>query len=105
MNVDDVPSALIPDIGKLFQPWLVATHADTGLSPVNERIIDLLFDWLTRVEDAMKPLMVKDASQLPKVDLNFANLRGVREDLARELFRILPSETGSGRAISRWPRC
>jgi hypothetical protein len=80
----EMPSALIPDLSEFFQCWLIATHAQS--IPMNARIIELLFDCLTRIEEAMRPLTVTDIRDVKKPDLNFPHIRDVRDEIRTTFF-------------------
>jgi hypothetical protein len=58
-----LPTALIPDISKVFQAWLISTQSQS--LQFNATIVELLFDWLTRIEDALMPRMLRDIRDAP----------------------------------------
>ena len=74
---DRLPSAVIPDAAKLFQLWLLVAHAQAQAAEVVQR----LYEWLTRIEDAKRPVFVRDAQDAPQIDLDFDRLNQVHEDI------------------------
>lgn len=50
-RADALPDALIPDLAKLFQAWLIATQAYGG--ELNALVVGLLFKWLRRLDDTV----------------------------------------------------
>jgi hypothetical protein len=78
-----LPTALIPDISKVFRAWLIATQ---NQSPeFNATIVELLFEWLTRIEAAMTPRVFRDIRAAPP-DLNIPHLSDVRDDIGMTAF-------------------
>jgi len=71
-RADALPSALIPDASKLFQSWLIATQAQGA--PLNALIVELLFKWLVRIEEGMRPVMVRDIRDAEQHDLDFPHV-------------------------------
>jgi len=78
-RITAMPSALIPDLSKLFQTWLMAAQAQ-GI-PLNAQIVEVVFSWLVRIEDAMRPVIVRDIRDAKEPDLNFPHWREVRDEL------------------------
>jgi hypothetical protein len=83
-RADTLPSALIPLVSKLFQRWLLASHGQS--LPTNARIIELLFLWLTQMDEALQPMMARDIQDAPEIDLKFPHLREVRDDVRATFF-------------------
>ena len=79
-----MPSALIPDLSKLFQSWLIATQAQWA--PLNASIVELLFKWLARIEEAMWPVVVRDIGEAKQHDLDFPHVRDVRDEIRTTCF-------------------
>jgi ABC-type cobalamin/Fe3+-siderophores transport system ATPase subunit len=84
IRADALPSALIPDIARLYFSWLIATQRHAA--PINALIVDRLFDWLMRIEEAMHPALVHDMREARQYDLDFAHVRDVREDIRTTCF-------------------
>ena len=79
IQADQIPSALIPDLTKLFQLWLVATQAQQ--SDVNCLVVFRLYQWLTRIEEAQRPIAITDIREAPQFDLDVDNLNAVHADV------------------------
>jgi hypothetical protein len=73
--VDRLPSAVIPNTAKLFQMWLMATQAHE--LQINAVIVQNLYDWLTRIEEAMRPIAIQDIRKAKEFDLDFDNRRSI----------------------------
>lgn len=86
-NAQSLPTALIPDIAKAFQAWLISTQNQDW--PVNAGLVGLLFEWLALIEEAMIPRMWRDAKDLPP-GLNIPHLRDVRDDIRMTAFTFAP---------------
>jgi hypothetical protein len=84
IHANEIPSALIPDLSKFFACWLMVTQSRTNA--INAGVIELVFDWLTRIEDAMRPLPVRDIRNVKPPDLNFPHMREVRDELRTTFF-------------------
>jgi hypothetical protein len=84
MRADALPSAVIPDVSKLFFAWLVATQAQAA--PVNALIVDRLFTWLARIEEAMHPAPYRDLAEVKRHDLDFPHVRDVRDEIRTACF-------------------
>jgi hypothetical protein len=80
LRSDRMPSALIPELAKVFQLWLVATHTQTQTQVVeiNQLIVQLLYQWLTRIEEADR---ITDVREAPDLDLDFEHANDVREEI------------------------
>ena len=78
---DRLPSAVIPDAAKLFQLWLLVAHAQAQAAEINQVVVQRLYEWLTRIEDAKRPIFVRDARDAPQIDLEFDRLNQVHEDI------------------------
>jgi hypothetical protein len=76
LRSDQIPSSLIPDLAKVFQLWLLATQTQTA--EINLLIVQLLYQWLTRIERADRITDIREARDL---DLNFGYLNDVREEM------------------------
>ncbi len=81
LRSEQLPSAPIPDLAKLFQLWLVATQAQTPAEEINQLIVQILYGWLTRIEEAKRPLAVTDIREARRFDLNFGHLNDVHEEI------------------------
>jgi hypothetical protein len=82
-NAKSLPTALIPDISKVLQAWLISTQ--NQLPPFNAVIVGLLFEWLTLIEEAMSPRMWRNPSDAPP-SLNIPHLRDVRDEVRMTAF-------------------
>lgn len=89
-NAQSLPTALIPDVAKVFQAWLMSTQNQHW--PVNAVIVGLLFEWLALIEEAMTPRMWRDAKDVPP-NLNIPHLRDVRDDIRMTAFAFAPLNT------------
>jgi hypothetical protein len=79
-RMDRLPSAVIPELAKLFQLWLIATQAHAA--EINALILQKLYDWLTRIEDAKRPVTMRDLREaMKKVDLDFSQMNEVHEEI------------------------
>lgn len=77
-NAESLPTALIPDIAKVFRAWLISTQNQSlGL---NATIVQHLFDWLTLIEDVMTPRAWRNMQDAPP-SLNIPHLRDVRDEI------------------------
>jgi hypothetical protein len=79
LRSDRLPSALIPELVKVFQLWLVASQSRNP--DFNQLIVQLLYRWLTRIEDAKRPLAIADIRHAPELDLDFEHLNQVHEEI------------------------
>lgn len=79
LRSDQLPSAIIPDVAKLFQLWLVV--AQSGVPEVNQLVIQRLYEWLTRIEEADRPIIVEGISKAPHIDLDFDRMNDVHEEI------------------------
>lgn len=78
---DKLPSAVIPDAAKLFQLWLLAAQGRGQASDINRAVIQRLYEWLTRIEDAKRPVTVRDIRDAPHIDLDFDRMNDVHEEI------------------------
>jgi hypothetical protein len=78
-RMDRLPSALIPDLAKLFQLWLLGSQLRTP--DINALIVEKLYGWLTQIEEAQRPIVVRDPRDIPRFDLNFGSMRKVHEEI------------------------
>ena len=79
LRSDGLPSALIPDFAKVFQLWLVASQAQNP--EMNQVIVQLLYGWLTRIEEAKRPIAITDIREARELDLDFEHLNDVHEEI------------------------
>jgi hypothetical protein len=86
-----IPSALIPDLASVFQLWLLATH--TQNAEINQLIVQLLYQWLTRIEEAGRITDIREAR-----DLDFEHPNAPRNP--HDLPVLLPFEPAMGGTIS-----
>lgn len=70
---------MIPDLARLFQAWLLGSQSHTP--EVNALIVERLYGWLTRIEEAKRPVAVRDIRDIPRIDLDFGNMNRVHEDI------------------------
>jgi hypothetical protein len=80
---DVLPAPRIPDVVKVFQAWLISTQHQTY--PFNARIIEYLFDWLVRVEEAMSYRTYRSIEEVPS-SLNIPHLNDVRDEIRMTAF-------------------
>ena len=79
LRTDDLPSTLIPDLAKLFQLWLMATQAQQA--EINRLVVQRLYEWLTRIEEAQRPIAITDIRDAPDFELDFEHIHQVHEDI------------------------
>ena len=79
LRADQIPSALIPDLTKLFQLWLAVTQAQQP--EFNAVIVLRLYQWLTRIEEAQRPIPMTDIREAQEFDLDFGNVNEVHADI------------------------
>lgn len=82
-NAKSLPTALIPDVSKVFQSWLILTHNQS--LPFNTEIVGLLFEWLALTDEALTPRMWQDPQDAPP-SLNIRHLRDVRDKIRMTAF-------------------
>src|SRR5215218_7206801 len=85
MNAESLPTALIPDVSKVFQSWLISTQNQS--LPLNAEIVGLLFQWLALIEGAMTPRMWQDRRDAP-LSLNIRHVRDVRDEIRMTAFAL-----------------
>jgi hypothetical protein len=78
---DRLPSAAIPDVAKLFQLWLLAAQGRSQATEMNQLVVRQLYEWLTRIEEAKRPIVVRDVRDAPRIDLDFDRMNQVHEDI------------------------
>ena len=78
-----LPTALIPDVAKVFQAWLISTQNQPW--PINAMVAQLLFDWLALIENRMSPRFFRDPKDAPP-SLNVPHLRDVRDEIRMTVF-------------------
>lgn len=62
LRAEQIPSALIPDLTKVFQLWLVVTQAQQA--DMNSAVVLRLYQWLTRIEEAQRPIPITDRRKI-----------------------------------------
>ena len=80
---DSLPTGRIPDVTKAFQAWLISTQNNSY--PLNARIVEILFDWLARIEEAMSYRVYRRIEDAPP-SLNIPHLRDVRDEIRMSAF-------------------
>lgn len=78
-NAKELPVRLIPDLARLFQGWLCATQSHS--IALNARVVELLYNWLVRSDEALKPGTIRDFSEIKEPGFIFPNMRAVRDDI------------------------
>src|SRR5271167_3492774 len=73
-----LPTALIPDISRVFRAWLMVMQSQS--LAFNATIVEILFDWLMRIEDAIMPRLYRDIRHVPP-SLNIPHLSDVRDEI------------------------
>jgi energy-coupling factor transporter ATP-binding protein EcfA2 len=73
-----LPTALVPDVAKVFQAWLISTQNQSW--PINPMIVQILFDWLALIESRMSPRFFRDPHEAPP-SLNIPHPRDVRDEI------------------------
>ena len=82
-NAGSLPTARIPDVAKVFQAWLIWTQQQSY--PFNAKIVECLFDWLARIEEAMSYRTYRNIEDVPP-SLNIPHLRDVRDEIRMTAF-------------------
>ena len=78
-----LPTALVPDVAKVFQAWLISTQNQSW--PINPMVVQILFDWLALIENRMSPRFFRDPSEAPP-SLNIPHPRDVRDEIRMTAF-------------------
>jgi hypothetical protein len=79
-----LPAKLIPDVSKVFQAWLISTQNNSSFNPV---IIELLFDWLALIEEAMRPRTLREIrEERLRSSLDIDHLEDVRDEIRMTAF-------------------
>jgi hypothetical protein len=78
-----LPSALIPDVSKVFQAWLISTQNQS--LPLNALVAGLLFEWLALIEDRTSSRFFRDPRDAPP-NLNIRHPRDVRDEIRMTAF-------------------
>jgi hypothetical protein len=78
-----LPNALIPDVGKVFQSWLISTQNQSW--PINAMVVQILFDWLALIENRMSRQFFRDPAEVPP-SLNIPHADEVRGDIRMTAF-------------------
>jgi hypothetical protein len=73
-----LPTALVPDVAKVFQAWLISTQNQSW--PINPIIVQILFDWLALIESRMSPRFFRDPREAPP-SLNIPHPRDVCDEI------------------------
>lgn len=84
LHADTLPSAIIPDATKLFEIWLMAAQSQAAqghIGDINRLVVQRLFEWLTRIEEAQRPIFVRDIRDAPQFDLDFGHFNTVHESI------------------------
>ena len=98
---DRLPSAVIPDAAKLFQLWLLAAQGQRQAAEINQLAVQRLYEWLTRIEEAKRPIFVRDARDVPQNDLDFERMNEVHEEIRMTFLSFCHLNPNSPRGISR----
>jgi hypothetical protein len=80
---ESLPTALIPDVSKVFQAWLIS--AQNRSFAVNASVVGLLFEWLALLEDRMSSRFFRDPEDAPP-SLNIRHPRDVRDEIRMTAF-------------------
>jgi hypothetical protein len=78
-----LPTALIPDVAKVFQSGLISTQNQAW--PINAMVVHILFDRLALIENRMSPRFFRNQKDAPP-SLNIPHLREVREEIRMTVF-------------------
>jgi len=78
-----LPTALIPDVAKVFQAWLISTQNQSW--PINAMVVQILFDWLALIENRMSPRVFRDPKDAPP-NLNIPHVSEVRDEIRMTVF-------------------
>ncbi|MHB0769839.1 ATP-binding protein [Bradyrhizobium sp. 1.29L] len=78
-----LPTTLIPDLSKVFQAWLMSTQHKS--LECNSTIVELLFEWLTMIEDRMSPRSYSDVRD-ERPSLHIPHVRDVRDEIRMTVF-------------------
>jgi hypothetical protein len=78
-----LPTALILDVSKVFQAWLIWTQNQPF--PVNAFVVGLLFEWLALIEERMSPRTFRDPQDAPP-SLNIRHPRDARDEISVTAF-------------------
>jgi hypothetical protein len=76
-NIDSLPAALVPDIAKLFELWLIATREP---APINQLIVMQMYLWLIRLEGTSRP-PARRGNTWPIIDVETEGRRALRENV------------------------
>jgi hypothetical protein len=78
-----LPTALIPDVSKVFQAWLIS--APNQSFGVNTPVVGFLFEWLAVIEKRMSSRFFRDPQDAPP-NLNIRHPRDVRDEIRMTAF-------------------
>jgi hypothetical protein len=82
-NAKSLPAAVIPNVSKVFQAWLMTMQQ---LSPdLSAHIVGLLFEWLALIEEAMTPCVWHGPGAPPRT-LSIPHIRAVRDEIRMTVF-------------------
>ncbi len=78
-QAESLPTELIPDVSKVFQAWLFSTQHQS--LPINETIVNILFGWLTRIDqEEMQPRTFRELRDMPP-SLNIRHIQAVCDEI------------------------
>lgn len=80
-----LPTALIPDMAKVFQIWLISTQNQSNA--LNTQIVGLLFEWLALLDEAVKPGVWHDWRDVPP-SLNIPHPKDARDNIRIAAFNF-----------------
>jgi hypothetical protein len=78
-----LPTALVPDVAKVFQAWLISTQNQSW--PFNTMVVQILFDWLALIENRMSPRFFRGPTDAPP-SLNIPHLNEVHDEIRMTAF-------------------
>ncbi len=80
----DLPHALIPDVARLFQTWLITTQGQP--TPMHGQLIQVIFDWLIRIDQSLAQTVGSSFKENKAPDFSFPRIREVRDDMRATFF-------------------
>jgi hypothetical protein len=83
-RASDLPPTLIPDAARLFQTWLISTHAQA--SPIHMQAMRVLYDWLIRIDQSLDQTVVRSIEDIRDPEFTFPHMRQVRDDIRTTFF-------------------
>jgi hypothetical protein len=78
-----LPTALIPDVTKVFQAWLISTQNQART--INAMVVQILFDWLALIENRISPRFFRDPKDVPS-NLNIPHVNEARDEIRMTVF-------------------